>query len=76
MSAINWSMPVVTRHGHPGRVLEERTLSGRRRVWVCKYNPPKTDDEAKTGTAWNYAEDGSCRGDGAPSDLDIVGNQP
>lgn len=77
--AIDWNLPLCTKRDTPhiGRALDPDPVSGRRRVAI--FSPSQlgqvTNDEGKV-TVFRYDEDGKTRGDGAPSDNDLVNYDP
>lgn len=66
---IDWTKPVCTKHDipHIGNVLEDCPVTGRKRVQTASPSslggPP---------TTFRYDADGTTRGDGQPSDNDLV----
>jgi hypothetical protein len=70
--AVDWSQPIRTAGGRPAILRDRQSWQDvvgdpRRRVEVCNFARPRSDS-----TTWLATEAGGVRGDGAPSDFDIV----
>jgi hypothetical protein len=74
---IDWNMPLQTHEGRKAALLDrdgwqDRTEDSRRRVRVCNFLKPTPKQEEESYTVYLASESGSVRGDGKPSDFDIV----
>lgn len=74
---VDWTQPLRTAGGRPAKLLDrdawqDKVGSNARRVQVCNFQKPRNEAEEQSVTTWLADEAGRVRGDGKPSDFDIV----